>query len=287
MTTPVLHVDYERDTDRDEALKALAAAAAARLAAAWARLAAAQARLLADLGIDPQSGLLPAGRPSAAALRRVLAAFNAAVAAFDRDAAAVAEGWTARDLPIVYRDGALAALRRAGRDSGLFAWTVDHQAVLTVLTAGYWADLIHRITETVRRAQAFVRNLATALRTQAGPSATAAPEMPPLDTVIYANQARHPAASWAAAALMAQATTAANTGSLQTAVRELGCEWVQIVDGPECGWVSHEDTDHADGTLRTIDAAAAYPIAHPGCVREMVPRPDLTGRTDLQEGQAA
>lgn len=54
-----------------------------------------------------------------------------------------------------------------------------------------------------------------------------------------------------------------------------------------CGWVNHPDTDHADGTLRSLDECATYPSAHHGCIREFYPRPDLTGRTDIADGDPA
>lgn len=47
-----------------------------------------------------------------------------------------------------------------------------------------------------------------------------------------------------------------------------------------CGWVSHKDSDIADGTIRDIDDALAHPSAHPNCIREFLPhfnRPDILG----------
>lgn len=50
-----------------------------------------------------------------------------------------------------------------------------------------------------------------------------------------------------------------------------GVEFVDISDGPGCGWTSHDDPDLADGSRRTIQEANEYPIAHPRCVRASFP----------------
>ncbi|MET9053293.1 hypothetical protein ABZW50_19325 [Streptomyces bacillaris] len=283
MTTPTQARPDQQRAD----LLALIAASTAQLAQAWDRIGAAQERLLAALeGIQPGVG----------ATRRARAAvtdFNQAVAQFDRDARAFAERWAATSLPTVYRDGALQALRRANRSITMFRWTVDHQAAVTPLTAVFYADLIRRIQETVRRAQVFARAAQDAVRDvvvgrhHAGIDREQLAADHPLDTVIYSNDARHPAASWARAALSWQGVLSANAGAVNTARWELGAEWMQCVDGPHCGFVSHEDTDHADGTIRSLDDAAMYPAAHFGCIREWIPRPDLNGRTDIESGDAA
>lgn len=50
-----------------------------------------------------------------------------------------------------------------------------------------------------------------------------------------------------------------------------GVTHLDIIDGPDCGWTSHDDPDKADGTTRTIDDAESYPIAHPNCQRTSLP----------------
>jgi len=60
---------------------------------------------------------------------------------------------------------------------------------------------------------------------------------------------------------------------------------VQVTDGPECGWTSHPELDRAHNTLRSAEEAATYPIAHPGCLRRFIPRPDLNHDPAIEEGQ--
>ncbi|MEU1327247.1 hypothetical protein [Streptomyces microflavus] len=282
MSTPT---QIRPDRQRTELLT-LIAASAAQLSRPWDRLATAQQDLLATLElIQPGVG---ATRQARAAVNE----FNQQVAQFDRDARAFTTRWAATDLPTAYRDGALQALRRANRSITRFRWTVDHQATVTPLTAVFYADLIRRIQETVRRAQAFARAAQDAVRDVVvgrhhdGIDRTKLASDHPLDKVIYADQSRHPVASWARSALSWQGVVSANAGAVNTARWELGAEWMQCVDGPECGFVSHEDTDHASGTIRSLDDAAMYPAAHHGCIREWIPRPDLNGRTDIESGDS-
>ncbi|MFJ8677224.1 hypothetical protein [Streptomyces sp. NPDC093589] len=280
MTTPVRDT---RTRDGREELLTLIAAGAAQLTTAWAILHTGQHTLLDRLA------QIQGGRTVGATqqIRTALVAFNADVGEFDRRARAFAERWAAQDLPIAYRDGAVRALERAAADRTLFGWTANHQAAITGLTAPFWADLIRRITEAVRRAQAFARAAQDAARSAAGVQAEQLLAGHPLDTVIYSNQTRHPIRSWAGAALSWQGVVTANHGAINAARDELGTEWMQVVDGPECGWVNHPDTDHADGTLRSLDECSTYPSAHHGCIRQFIPRPDLTGRTDIADGDSA
>ena len=64
-----------------------------------------------------------------------------------------------------------------------------------------------------------------------------------------------------------------NNAGIRT-MREMGAKLVAVIDGPDCGWISHDDPDKADGTIRTMAAALQYPKAHPNCVRAFVPAPE-------------
>ncbi|MFE7111763.1 hypothetical protein ACFU98_29465 [Streptomyces sp. NPDC057575] len=282
MTTPV-----QQDHGSREELLALITLSTTRLVRDWGRLITAQDQLLRTLErIRPGIG-------STTRARAAVAEFNQQVAQFDRDARAFAERWAATDLPTAYRDGALQALRRANRSISLFQWSVDHQAAITPLTATFYADLMRRIQEMVRRAQAFARAAQDAARevtlgrNHEGIDSPRLAADHPLSTVIYADQSRHPVESWARSALSWQGVVAANSGAINTARYELDAQWMQCVDGPECGFTNHADTDHADGTIRSIDDADMYPAAHHGCIRSWIPRPDLNGRRDLISGDPA
>lgn len=254
--------------------------ATGRLTAAWRILTRAQTRLLDDI-----AGIRP-GRSASSRIRTAQAVFQRSLADFNRAAGAFTERWAATDLPLAYREGAFGMLDRADRPRRTWSWTARHQASITTLSSQYYSDLMGRLQEAVRRAQAFLRAAVEAARARAsrfeyGPfdRATLRNEHP-LDTVIYANDARHPVEAWAGAAIAWQAVTTANAGAVATAYEQLACTQVKVRDGADCGWTSHRDPDRADGTIRDIDDALAHPTAHAHCIREFLPhfeRPDLLG----------
>jgi hypothetical protein len=277
MTTPV----RRRRTLRSRLL-AYITGAVDRIRDAWFILTNAQNRLLNAL-----SQLPPRRNGISRRLRAAIAAFNTSLAAFARASAAFAERWAATDLPLIYREGAWTMLDHADRHHDLFQWTDRHRTAVTQLSAQYYADLTSRISETLRRARAFLRAVQDAARNPIeGSSLQQLRRDHPLDTVVYANQARHPVDAWARAAITWQAVTTANTAACRTALDELGVSYVEVRDGADCGWTDHKDPDRANRTLRTIQDALAHPTAHPACVREFLPRMDLAGRTDILSGAA-
>ena len=226
------------------------------------------------------------------ATRRVRATLNEflqAVAAFDRAATAVAERWTIQDLPLLYRDGAHAALARMLRATSLaggrpFTWTDRHHAAITALAAQFYTDLIARIQQTVRRAQAFVREARDQARTPEGVQRQQLLGQHGLDTVVYRDQTRHPVDSWARAALGAQAVTTRNTAALTYGRHDLEAQYFQCLDGRDCGFTQHGDIDKAHGTIRSAEDAETYPVAHFGCIRTWIPRPDLNNAPGIEAG---
>ena len=55
---------------------------------------------------------------------------------------------------------------------------------------------------------------------------------------------------------------------------ERGVTKIEILDGDECGWTSHDDSDRAHGSIRSPDDVRDHPVAHPNCVRVPVPTLD-------------
>lgn len=282
MTTPP-----NEPTTRNEALRQLIRAALEQLERGWTRLTTAQQTVLRALAGARRRGIRPGSVPLA--VRDALKAFTMATSRFNTDIGALFERWTAVDLPRAYRLGAEDALRTAvlapSRRRSAFDWTSTHQDVLSVLTDACYSALMRRVTDTVRRAQAFARAVTSAARSTTSPDTEDLATAHPLDTVTYEHGARHPAFSWARTALTAQAVTVANTGALTATTTDLAAQWVQVTDGPECGWTVHTDPDLAHNTLRSAEEAAAHPIAHPGCLRRFIPRPDLNEDPAIEEGQ--
>ncbi|MFF0390919.1 hypothetical protein ACFYS8_19835 [Kitasatospora sp. NPDC004615] len=82
-----------------------------------------------------------------------------------------------------------------------------------------------------------------------------------------------PVRAWAEAATLARTAVAYNAGTPAVA-REHGVRFVEVFDGYDCGWTSHPDLDKATSTLRTVEEATQWPIAHPRCTRAFGLRPD-------------
>ncbi|MFD9249504.1 hypothetical protein [Streptomyces bottropensis] len=252
-----------------------------RLRSAWAILTRAQKDLLTRLArIRP-------GNTARSRVRAAVTQFLQALADFNRQIGAFTERWAAVDLPLVYREGALTMLDNASRPGVRFSWTLRHQQQVTSLSAQYYTDLTFRIQQALRRARAFLR----AAQDAAGGTATRFNVAQlrrdhPLDTVVYANNSRHPVDSWASSAITWQAVATANTAAARTALDELGVQYLEVRDGPDCGWETHDSEDKANRTLRTVQDALAHPSSHPHCVREFLPRMDLAGRTNIPSGAA-
>jgi hypothetical protein len=256
MTTPV----RRRGRTLRQRLLGYITDAVDRLRRAWSILTIAQTRLLNALAMIRPGRTSGGGR----ALRTAIDTFNTSLAAFNRAAMAFAERWASTDLPLIYREGAWTLLDNADRRTSLFTWTDRHRAAVTAASAQYYADLTARISEALRRGRAFLRAAQDAARTPAARfDTTTLRRDHPLDTVIYANNARHPIDGWARASLTWQAVTTANTAACRTALDELDVSFVEVSDGPTCGWESH-----------------------PHCVREFLPRLDLIGRTNILSGAA-
>ncbi|MFJ2278840.1 hypothetical protein ACIOEZ_32350 [Streptomyces sp. NPDC087866] len=280
MTTPAVPQPHH------EALHQLTAQAVNETTASWEQLLAAQQALMRALSTAQRRRLRTGAVPPP--VRTALRDFTAATARFDSAAGVLAERWAAVDLPRCYRLGAEEAMRRAvltpTQVRPVFAWHDSHQRVLATVTAAFYPVLVRRFTEVVRRAQAFARAVAAAARSTQPPPPAELAAQHSLGTVTYANDAAHPATSWARAAFTAQSVTAANAGALTATTADLDAIWVQVTDGPECGWTSHPELDRAHNTIRSAEEAAVYPIAHPGCLRMFIPRPDLNTAT-VEEGQ--
>jgi hypothetical protein len=258
-------------------LLALITDATSRLTAAWSILTRAQDRLLTAL-----AAIRP-GRGGTTRIRAATTAFQHGLAAFDRAVTAFAERWASRDLPTAYRDGALQMLEHADWPTTGWTWTQRHQDAITTLAAQYYVDLIGRLREALRRARAFLRAAQDAARTGTFDVDQLRRDHP-LDRVIYAGDHRHPVHAWARAALSWQTVSTANAGGARTALDDMGAQFLEVNDSPDCGWTEHNDPDRANRTVRTIADALAHPLSHAHCVREFLPRLDLTGRTDIESG---
>ncbi|WP_051812145.1 hypothetical protein [Kitasatospora sp. MBT63] len=257
--------------DADEVARRVAAV----LEDAWQRLHARQAAVIAAFADNWRAPHVLA----------TLEEFKRAIEDFHRAVDDEAAQFVGRQLPHLYEQGATAAASASG---ARFTWTLIHREALRALAADSYGDFLRRSQETGRMADAFYRAARAAARREvpllttgnvtARQAARALADRlaasSHLEYVIYRNGARVPIRAWAEAATLAKSAVAYNAGTLNQA-RENGVTYVEVFDGPDCGWTSHTDPDKATRTLRTLDEAADWPISHPRCRRAFGPRPAI------------
>lgn len=151
---------------------------------------------------------------------------------------------------------------------------VDVNAV-TALAQDTMADLLHATQGVRTDTKALIRELArdhvrTKLYTgqtaiQAGRDLTTALLERGVSAVTYANGARYPLPAYAQMVLRTKTAEAYQEGGFNQGER-LGVEWWEVMDGPGCGWTSHDDPQTADGMIVPLNAARQYPTSHPNCV---------------------
>ena len=100
--------------------------------------------------------------------------------------------------------------------------------------------------------------------------------------VTYKNGAKHGLGSYAEMLVRTKTAEAYTAGTL-TAAEELEIGFWEVLDGPGCGWLSHDDPVKADGLIVTTQEAREHPIAHPNCRRDMVARIDIETLDDIAE----
>ena len=55
-----------------------------------------------------------------------------------------------------------------------------------------------------------------------------------------------------------------------------GVDFLEVFDGQDCGWSSHDSPDTAHGSIRSVEECARQPISHPRCQRAFGARLDAT-----------
>lgn len=217
-------------------------------------------------------------RERATRLRAALTALEAATLTLD----AAATRWARERLRTAYLFGQAAAGLGVGPAAADEAAVAEHARRIT-------ADLLDATRYVRARTKAEVRRIVTGrasaaitdakTATQAAREAAALLAERGILRVRYANGALHTIADYADSAIRTVTAVAYNDGTL-TALERHGIGFVEVFDGPGCGWSAHGDTDHADGTVRTIEEARVYPTSHPRCQRAFAGRPDVRSKAE-------
>jgi hypothetical protein len=161
---------------------------------------------------------------------------------------------------------------------------VDLDAI-THLAADTHADLLHATTHMRQSTKDLIRTLARdhvsdrlytgTPATQAGRDLAKALRSQSVAAIVYKDGSRHGLGSYADMVVRTKTAEAYQIGGFNQAESHK-VKFMEIMDGPNCGLVSHDDTTLANGLILPLDQARAYPIAHPNCRRVSIPRPDIT-----------
>lgn len=208
---------------------------------------------------------------------------------------ATSRTWWSVEVPVLHAAGAAYSAEVVG---SAFTWTQPHVAAVEEFAARTWADIAEGLRDvTAETRQAIRREIASATRSallesrtavQAGRDVAKAAAREGLWSVEYRNGARHTIRDYADSVVRTTTAEAYNRGSV-TQARGDGYEYVEVFDGADCGWTSHQDPEKANGMIVAIDDVVY--LSHPRCRRALVPAEK--GRTlidaatvDLGEAQA-
>lgn len=193
-----------------------------------------------------------------------------------------------------YQSGVL----EAQVDKTALSWTAGHQLAMTSLSTDTYADFLARSNAAGAVSDDFVAALraaaaetiprtatgATTARQAASKFATVLRDKYQIDVVVYANGALVPVGFYAEMAALTKSAVAYNAGALNQGI-ESGVKFVEVFDGGDCGWTSHNDIDKANGSVRSISEAQLYAISHPRCTRSFGMRPEVVNPSQAKKAE--
>jgi hypothetical protein len=194
----------------------------------------------------------------------------------------LAASWLADEFPTAYR---LGAETTAGVLDQPFRWTTNDNDAVILLAQDTFDELLaatdgvsdstKRLIRTLGKEQALLKAAAGKTATQAARQLRRLLEQQGIFSVRYKDGSRHGLADYTDMLLRTKTGVAHNAGGLNFA-RRAGTRWVEVFDGFDCGWFTHDDSDKANRSIRTVEEAAKATLSHPRCRRSFGPRPDIT-----------
>jgi hypothetical protein len=201
--------------------------------------------------------------------------------------------WLRQAMPLAYTEGGVAAVTTIGAGDE-FAWTQPHVEALQRMIGGAYDDLLHAsqeagrtsagFAERVRRAVAGLPAQLIAQRTPGQAGRQIARELADggLTGVVYKDGSRFGVDHYVGMVARTNTALAYNDASFLE-YQDAGVKYLEVFDGPSCGWRSHDDSDKADGTVRPIDDCIAFSIAHPNCQRAFGARLDVASKSEARQ----
>jgi len=237
--------------------------------------------------VSAQVDALEADWPTmgAAARRRRLLELQAHIAALADAADEIAARHVLAGVRDAYLLGAHATALTVG---GAVATTGVDLGAITHLAADTHADLLHATTHMRQTTKDLIRTLARehvsdrlytgTPATQAGRDLAKALRSQSVAAIVYKDGSRHGLGSYADMVVRTKTAEAYQIGGFNQAESH-GVKFMEVLDGPSCGWLSHNDTTQANGLILPIAEARAVPISHPNCRRVTIPRPSYRSRS--------
>lgn len=106
-----------------------------------------------------------------------------------------------------------------------------------------------------------------------------------LGAKVYRNGTHMPLGKYQSMVARSEAQKMWNFGVIRGAEKNKVVAF-EVVDGPGCGWESHDDLQQANGMIVNARDAKRVLIAHPNCTRTFIPRPDIQDPPDSTQSGA-
>lgn len=242
--------------------------------------------------IAEQLAALPAsGVRRRARLRELSRNIDAELAALNANTASWLEG----NFPAIYTMGAQQGAASIGTE---FAWSQIHIDALQHLATDTYESVLAATRHVGDDVKVWIREQArrqTALSILEGRTAQqAARELTkaaagdlvdelggPVGVLRYADGSYRTLDDYADMLMRTKTAECFNEGTFNQ-LDEFDIGFVEVFDGVNCGWSTHNDGDSANGSIRTLKDARSHPLSHPRCRRSFGGRPDITSAKDAR-----
>jgi predicted RNA-binding Zn ribbon-like protein len=208
----------------------------------------------------------------AAARRRRLLELQAHIAALADAADEIAARHVLAGVRDAYLLGAHATALTVG---GAMASTGVDLDAITHLATDTHGDLLQATRHMRRTTKDLIRTLARdhvsdrlytgTPATQAGRDLAKALRSQSVAAIVYKDGSRHGLAEYSSMVVRSKTAEAYQVGGFNQAEGH-GVKFMEVMDGPSCGWLFHDDTRQANGLILPIAEARSVPISHPNCV---------------------
>lgn len=197
------------------------------------------------------------------------------------DADAATRRWIAQTYPKIYHLGAITGATAAGATFN--GWVDLHLNAIERIAADTFADLLQATAFVRADTRRFIQEaskLASTNVVEGTPALRGGVELERvlrdrgISAIIYRDGSRHGLAEYAQVVVRTKTAVAYNTATLNSGILA-GVTYYEVFDGPDCGWVRHDDPDTALGKIVTYDESIEQPISHPNCRRSFGARPEI------------